>query len=301
MPNASIAEFLDARLLGQLPTLELRARYLVDGFLRGLHHSPYHGSSVEFREYRDYQPGDELKRIDWKTYARTDRLHVRLMEDETNVCVYLLVDQSRSMNYQGKAAPLTKWAYAQSLAAAFMLFLQRQNDAVSLAFAGERLTDFSPASSRPAQHNRMMVALHREADHTESNLAEALAQLAQQMRRRSIVVVISDFYEEIEALKPAVANLRQANSEVLFLHTLDPGEIDLELEDVALLQDCENQEELLLSPDLLRTEYAQQIRRHCSDLKNMVFQLGGDYLLLNTSTLPLNALGAYLHQREAKK
>ncbi|MDD3276472.1 MAG: DUF58 domain-containing protein [Kiritimatiellales bacterium] len=301
MQTVHSSEFLDSRLLSQLPTLELRARYLVDGFLSGLHQSPYQGSSVEFREYRDYQPGDELKRIDWKAYARTDRLHVRLMEDETNVTVYLLVDQSGSMSYRGTTALMTKWAYTQSLAAAFLLFLHQQHDAVSLGFAGEGLADFSPGSSKPSQLHRMMIDLHRNANHTESRLAKSLFELAAQVRKRSIVVVFSDFYEEVAALKSAVANLRHFNCEVLFCQVLDPGELNLELNDTVLLQDMETQEELMLSPDLIRKEYATRFHRHCKDLSHMVRQLGGDYLLLNTSILPMAALSAYLHQRKVKK
>ena len=295
------SEFLDTHLLSQLPSLELRAKYLVDGFLVGLHKSPYRGSSVEFKEFRDYQLGDDLKLIDWKVYARTDRLHIRLREDETNLIVHLLVDQSASMNYQGSSATMTKWDYTRSLAAAFLMFLQQQRDAVSLGFAGEGLVDFYPGSSRPTQIHRMMGDLHRSADHLESELAQALLALAERVRRRSIVIVFSDFYEDVEALKPVVANLRSLNCEVLFFHVLDPGELTLESHDSLLLQDLETSEEMTLNPDLLRKEYEREVQQHCEDLSSMVRHFGGDYLLLNTDVLPTHALSAYLSQREAKK
>ena len=295
------SEFLDTQLLCQLPSLEMRARYLVDGFISGLHRSPYQGSSVEFKEYRDYQPGDDLKWVDWKAYARTDRLHVRLREDETNLNVYLLADQSASMNYQGKQAKMTKWAYTQSLAAAFLLFLQRQRDCVALGFAGDGLADYVPPSSKSYQFHQMMGNLHRNADRMESKLADSLKQLMNQVRRRSMVIVFSDFYEEVEALEPIIANLRFLNCEVLLFHILDPGELELELEDVALMQDMETQQQLMMSPDLLRKEYAQRVKEHQEALAKMVGRLGGEYLLLDTSTLPIAALGAYLSQREAKR
>lgn len=295
------SEFLDTQLLSRLPSIELRARYLVDGFLAGLHQSPYQGSSVEFKEYRDYQPGDDLKWIDWKVYARTDRLHVRLREDETNMTVYLLVDQSASMNYEGSRALMTKWAYTQSLAAAFLLFLHRQRDCVSLSFAGNRLTDYTPRSSKPYHFHRMMGNLHRNADDMESRLAASLAELVAQVRRRSIVIVFSDFYEDVDALEPLVSHLRFLNCEVLFFHVLDPGEVKLDIEDAALLQDMESQQQLLLSPDLIRKEYNAHIKQHRDDLSQMIHRHGGDYLMLETDTLPIHALGAYLSQREAKR
>jgi uncharacterized protein (DUF58 family) len=292
---------VDTHLLSRLPSLEMRARYLVDGFLVGLHQSPFRGSSVEFKEYRDYQPGDDLKRIDWKVYARTDRLHIRLREDETNMSVYLLVDQSASMNYQGSRAMMTKWAYTQSLAAAFLLFLHRQRDCVALGFAGDGLKDFSPRSSKPYRFHQMMASLHRQADRTESRLADALRELAAQVRRRSIVIVFSDFYEEAAALEPLVSHLRFLNCEVIFFQILDPGELELEFEDAMLLQDLESQQQLLLSPDLIRKEYAERFRAHRDSLSAMVHRLGGDYLLMETGTLPIHALGTYLSRREVKR
>jgi uncharacterized protein (DUF58 family) len=295
------SEFLDAQLLSRLPSLEMRARYLVDGFLTGLHKSPFQGSSVEFKEYRDYQPGDDLKRIDWKVYARTDRLHVRLREDETDMSVYLLVDQSASMNFQGSEALMTKWAYTQSLAAAFLLFLQRQRDCVALGFAGNKLTDFVPRSSKPYQFHQMMANLHRKADHMESNLADSLRELVTQVRRRSIVIVFSDFYEDLSELETSLAHLRYLNCEVLFFQILDPGEVKLELKDAALLQDMESQQQLMLSPDLIRKEYELRVKQHCEDLSSLVRTHGGDCMLLQTSTLPIHALGAYLSQREGKR
>ena len=300
--NASLSsEFIDTKLLSQMPSLEMRARYLMDGFMVGLHQSPYQGSSVEFKEYRDYYPGDDLKWIDWKAYARTDRLHVRLREDETNMTVYLLLDQSASMNYRGSITKMTKWSYTQSLAAAFLLFLHRQRDCVSLGFAGRRLTDFTPGSSTPYHFHQMMAHLHRDADQKESRLSDSLAQLLPQIRRRSIVIVFSDFYEDMEALESLVAHMRFLNCEVLFFHILDPGEIELEFDDAALLQDLETQQELILSPDLIRQEYAQKFATHCDSLTRMVRRHGGDCLRLKTDSLPIHALGAYLSQREAKR
>jgi len=294
-------EFLDTRLLSRLPSIEVRAKYLVDGFLVGLHKSPYQGSSVEFKEYRDYQPGDDLKWIDWKVYARTDRLHVRLREDETNMTVYMLVDQSASMNYRGAGAMMTKWAYTQSLAAAFLLFLHRQRDCVSLSFAGNGLTDYTPRSSKSYHFHQMMGNLHRAADHMESRLADSLSQLILEVRRRSIVILFSDFYEDVDALEPLIAHLRFLNCEILFLHVADPGELEMDMDDAVLLQDMESQRQLLLSPDLIRKEYNARIQQHLEDLSAMLRRHGGDYLLLPTDTLPIQALGAYLSQREAKR
>jgi hypothetical protein len=196
---------------------------------------------------------------------------------------------------------MTKWVYTQSLAAAFLLFLQRQHDSVAMGFAGNRLTDYVPRSSKPYQFHQMMVNLHRNADHMESKLADSLRELVTQVRRRSIVIVFSDFYEDVSALETSVSHLRFLNCEILFFQILDPGELTLELEDAVFLQDIESQQQLMLSPDLIRKEYENRIKQHCNDLSQMVWRHGGDYLLLETSTLPVHALGAYLSQRERKR
>jgi uncharacterized protein (DUF58 family) len=298
--KAIISEFLDPDLLSALPSLEMRARYLVSGFLTGLHRSPYRGSSVEFKEFRDYQPGDELKIIDWKLFARTDRLHVKLREEQTNMNAYLLLDRSASMNFAGPDAKMTKWRYACSLAAALLLFLHRQNDAFSLNMVSKGMEDFVRPGSKTALFQRFLKELHREADAAECDWDQALNELSNVVRQRSIVILISDFYTDPELFHKHLDHLRFLKCEPLFIQILDPIECDFNYDDPLLLQDLESGEKLVMSPDLLRTRYKEKMEKHINDLADLVKQNGGDHLLLRTDSSPLKVLAAYLAARSGR-
>lgn len=298
--KAIISEFLDPDLLSSLPSLELRARYLVSGFLTGLHRSPYRGSSVEFKEFRDYQPGDSLKVIDWKVYARTDRLHVKLREEQTNLNAYLLLDRSASMNFAGPEAKLTKWRYACSLTAALLLFLHRQNDAFSLSMVGKGLEDFVRPGSKTVLFQRFLKELHRAADAAECNWDQALAELSNVVRQRSIVVLVSDFYTDPEIFRRHLDHLRFLKCEPLFIQVLDPVECDFNYDEPLLLQDLETGGKLALSPDLIRTHYREKMEKHISTLADLVRRNGGDHLLLRTDSSPLQVLAGYLAIRSGR-
>lgn len=286
-------------LLCRLPTIELRARFIIDGFLSGIHRSPLKGSSVEFMEYRDYQQGDDPSLIDWKTYARTDRLHVRLREDETNMRVYMLLDKSASMDYQGKNALMTKWDYARSLTAALLLFLHRQRDAAALGFAGENLEDFVRGEGTRITHlNSMMSMLHRNADAVRSNLLNAIEELSFRVKKRSIVIIISDFYEDVEKLKTVLKRFKYLNCETILFHILDPSEIDFDFNNPGIFVELETKAELNISPDLIRKKYRAVISEHIQNIRSISSETNGDSLLLPTDTPPLKALGLYVSKRK---
>ena len=292
------AEFMDMDLLARLPSLELRARYIVEGFLTGLHRSPLRGSSVEFMEYRDYQQGDDARMIDWKNFARTDRLHVRLREDETNMRVYLLLDRSESMAYRSREGLLTKWDYARSLAAALLLFLHRQRDAVSLGMIGDGLEEFMAGEGAGSiRFHAMTAALHCEAIAVRSRLADALDELAPKARRRSIVMVISDFYEDVERLKQALDRFSHEKCEILLFQTLDPAELDLGLTSAGIFVERETGAEMTVMPDVVRETYRRAVDGHLDRLRTVARRRSGDCLVLPTDTPPLKALGLYLSKR----
>lgn len=297
MSNPAV-EFMDMDLLARLPSLELRARFIVEGFLTGLHRSPLRGSSVEFMEYRDYQQGDDARSIDWKNYARTDRLHVRLREDETNMRAYLLLDRSASMNYRSRNELLTKWDYARSLAAALLLFLHRQRDAVSLGMVGDGLEEFlSGEGAGSVRFHAMTAALHCEAEADRSRLADALDELALKARRRSIVMVISDFYEDLEQLKRSLDRFSHEKCEILLFQTLDPAELDLSLSPAGIFIEQETGMEMAVTPDVVREKYRRAIDSHRERLQTVARLRSGDCLVLPTDTPPLKALGLYLSKR----
>ena len=298
--KAVISEFLDPDLLSALPSLEVQARYLVSGFLAGLHRSPYSGSSAKFREFRDYQPGDALKIIDWKVYARTDRLHVKLHEEQTNLNAYILLDRSASMNFTGPGVKMSKWRHACSLTAALMLFLQRQNDAFSLSLVSNGLEDFIRPGSKPILFQRFLQQLHRAADAVECNWGRALDELANLIQQRSIVILISDFYCDLTMLRRHLEQLRFLKCEPLLFQVLDPMECDFTYDDPVLLEDMETKDQLILSPELLREQYKEKMLQHINSLADLARRNGGDHCLIRTDSSPIKALTSYLALRNRR-
>ena len=298
--EAIISEFLDPEILSSLPSLEVQARYLVSGFLTGLHRSPYRGSSVEFKEFRDYQPGDSLRIIDWKAYARTDRLHVKLHEEQTNLNAYILLDRSASMNFSGPEANMSKWRYACSLTAALLLFLHRQNDAFSMSTVSKGLDDFIRPGSKTVLFQRFLKQLHHEADATQCDWDMALDELSNVIQQRSIVILVSDFYTDLEIFRKHLDHLRFMKCEPLFIQVMDPVECDFNYDDPVLLQDIESGEKLVLSPDLIREHYKEKIETHINGLADLAQRNGGDHLLLRTDSSPIKALASYLALRSRR-
>jgi len=298
MTASLVPDFVDMELLSRLPSLELRARYLVEGLLTGLHRSPLRGHNVEFKEFRAYQPGDEPRTVDWKVYARTDRLHVRLREEETNLTAYVAVDASRSMGYRSERAGMTKWDYARSVAAALLLLLNRQQDCVSLSLMGDGLPVFVRPSLKASELKHMMAALHREPHLPGGSLAAELEELAQLARRRSLVLVISDFYETPSALAGPLGHLRYAGCEPILLHVMDPRELEFDFDSPVLLQELESRARLPMSPDVLRRGYLRRLEAHRTAVEEAARSHGGDYVLLRTDQPPVEGLGAYLARRK---
>ena len=298
--DAVISEFLDPDILSPLPNLELQAKYLVNGFLTGLHRSPYRGSSVEFKEFRDYQPGDPLRIIDWKVFARTDRLHVKLREEQTNLNAYILLDRSASMNFASQGAQMTKWRYGCCIAAALLHFLHRQNDAFSLSLVGRGLEDFVRPGCKTVLFQRFLRQLCKtpDADICDWNLA--LDELLNVIQQRSIVIMISDFYTDLESLKNHLDHLRFMKCEALFVQILDPIECSFDYDEPVMLQDLESGEKMILSPDLLRDDYKERMKKHISDVADTVRKNGGDHLLLKTDSSPIDVLSHYLALRSRR-
>ncbi len=289
---------LDLRLLAELPSLTLQARYMVEGFLSGRHRSPRKGSSVEFAEYRDYQPGDDLRRVDWRLYGRTERLHVKQYEDETQLRVFLVLDSSGSMAFRSRPAVLPKIEFARIALAALALLAQRQGDAFGLGIIGVELKEFLRARSS-APHWRLFVGkLETVAPGGQTSLSKALGDLAEVIPPRSMVVVASDFYEDIPALEPAMRRLRYDHHEVIGLHVLDPIEIDFDLDEAGTFIDSESGRRLKLDAPSVRQGYLKRFAEFCSDLDELFHGAGGEVVRLRTDRAPLEMLTRYLVQRE---
>jgi uncharacterized protein (DUF58 family) len=287
--------FLDPAALMRIKNLEMRARQVVQGFLSGLHRSPYHGFSVEFTEYRQYSPGDDLRYLDWRLYARSDRYYLKRFEDETNLRCYLLVDLSRSMGYG--TLSYTKATYAKTAAATLAYFLSLQRDAAGLVTFDDRIREYLPARFRPGHLHRLFVALERSPGGNATDLAAPLEQVAKTARKRGLVVLLSDLLAPADTLEKQLGYLRTQGHEVAVLRILDPAEIDFPFQKAAMFRDIETGRELYVDPELMRQQYQAKFTAHALALKDICQRLGVDlYDLPSDRPLEL-ALFDLLHAR----
>ncbi len=291
---------LDLQLLADLPNLALRARYIMDGFLGGKHRSLQKGSSVEFAEYRQYQFGDDPRRVDWKLFARTDRLQVKRYEEETQLRVFLVLDTSASMHFRSPNALFTKIEYARFTLAALALLAQRQGDGFGLALAGSELNDFLPARRSAAHWAGFVGRLESVVTGGSCALAECLESITEIVPARSVIVVASDFYEENERLAQAVGRLRHDHHDVLGLHVLDPMEVDFGGEENGFFVDLETGDRVALYAPAVRAGYLERFNAFCADLDDRMRGHGGEILRMRTDVPPARALSEYLALREQR-
>jgi uncharacterized protein (DUF58 family) len=280
-PDGGTASLIDPQTLMRIKSLALRARIVVQGFLSGLHRSPHHGFSVEFSEYRQYSPGDDLRYLDWRLYARSDRYYIKRFEDETNLRCHLLVDLSRSMGYGSLG--YTKVEYARTAAATLAYFLSMQRDAVGLVTFDQQIADCVPARYRPGHLHRLMVCLERAIAGTSTDLSGPLEQIAATVRRRGMVVLISDLLTATDALRTRLGYLRSQGHEVVLLRVLDPAELDFRFEQPAMFVDMESGRDLYVDPSSARQSYQANFSRHAKDIERICSELGIDLYPLTTS------------------
>jgi uncharacterized protein (DUF58 family) len=271
-PGWTAASFVDPQALMRIRHLELRARVVVEGFLSGLHRSPYHGFSVEFTEYRHYTPGDDPRYLDWRVFARTDRDFIKKFEDETNLRCHLLVDRSRSMDYG--SAGHTKAHYAATLAATLAYFLQLQGDAVGLLTFDEQVRDFLPARHRSGHLRALMLALEKPATGRATDLVAPLARITDLVHKRGLVVFISDFLAPIAVLERSLHALGACGHELTVFQVLDPAELTLDFREPAMFEDGESAEVRFVDPATARPEYVRRLEAHCAAVRNACQRLG---------------------------
>jgi len=300
-PNTTTAraDLLEPQELAALGGLEFVARQVVEGFITGLHRSPHRGFSVEFAEHRMYQPGDDLRYIDWRMFGRSDRYYVKQFEEETNLRAYLLVDGSSSMAWSSAPGELpSKLWYARQLAACLALLLLRQGDAVGMVGFDEVVrTHILPRGGRRHWREvlRSLVGLEAQG---RTEAASALRDIASRLRRRGLVILISDLLVDAEATRLALKFLRHRGHEILVFHLLDPGERELPSVGDARFVDPETKEEIPISVADLRTEYREAVERAVREWRQELAPQGIDYTLVPTDQPMVHALRAYLHKRE---
>jgi uncharacterized protein (DUF58 family) len=291
--------FLDPAVLARLGSMELKARTVVEGVLSGLHRSPYKGFSVEFAEYRQYLPGDDLSAVDWKVYARSDRHYIKRFEEETNLECHLLLDVSASMAYRGAAA-MSKLEYGSVLAGSLAFLMNRQRDATGLIAFDDRIRFRMPAGGRPGHLHALLLALERLRPAARSNVALPVNQLAEALLKRSLVVLISDLLDEAAPVVRSLRRLRFRGTDVIVFHVLDPDELTFPFRGPSRFRDLESAEAVVAEPSVVRAEYLRALEALTEAYRRELRAAGIDYVQLDTSQ-PLDlALLTYLSARARK-
>ena len=297
---AAARQFLDPVVVARLATLELKARTVVEGFISGLHRSPFKGFSVEFAEYRQYIRGDDLSTIDWKVFARSDRHFVKKFEEETNLHCQLIVDVSGSMAYKSAASGsrgMSKFEYAACLAASLGYLMHRQRDAVGMTAFSDRIVDALPSSTRPGHLRSLLIALDRLAVGSGTNVAKPLHQIADAMTKRGMVVLMSDLLDDPDAVIRGLKHFQYRGSDVLVFHVLDPDELEFPFDRATRFEDLETGDEVVAVPGAVRGHYLKQMGGLIDRYRRELGASGIDYQLLNTSEPLEMALLAYLSTR----
>ncbi len=289
------SRLVDPAALMRIQSLELRARTVVDGFLSGLHRSLSHGFSVEFTEYRPYTTGDDLRYLDWRLFARTDRYCIKRFEDETNLRCYLLLDVSRSMAFG--SVGYDKAAYAATLAATLGWFLLRQRDAVGAAVFDADLVSLVPARNRTGQWQRLLHAIDRPADGTSTQPGHALPQVAEHFCKRGLVVLLSDLLADLDGIESGIRQLAGRGHEVVVVQILDPAEKTFSFEQPAWFEDLETGRRLHADPRIAAESYRERLDAHVTAVRETTERLGGAFHAVTTDEPLEQMLAEFLRSR----
>ena len=288
------ARFVDPVVLARIGNLELVARAVVDGFINGIHRSPYFGASVDFAEHRGYVPGDDIRRVDWRLYARTDRYYIKEYEADSNSNFSVLVDVSKSMGFGSRG--VTKLEYGKLLAGCLTYLVHRQRDRVGLVAFDSDIVEHVPPSAK-----HMDVVLHvldRLKPASPGSLRAPLHKMAEHFGRRGLLILISDLYEEPDAVLEAIGPLRFRGNDIAVFHLLDPAELDFSFREPSAFEDLETGEQIPIVPDALADQYKALVQAHVDALRERFSANRIDYTMLSTSTPLDHALFSYLSTRE---
>jgi uncharacterized protein (DUF58 family) len=290
-------KYLQPEVVAKLANIELVARLVVEGFITGLHKSPYHGFSVEFAEHRQYMPGDEIKHLDWKIYGRTDRYYVKQFEEETNLKAYVILDSSRSMSYASDGR-ITKLEYASYITAALAQLMIQQRDAVGFTIYDEKVRLYMPPHATKSYLKEILRQLESLTASNRTSTANSLHTIAERIRRRGLVVILSDLFDKPNEVMAALRHFRHKKNEVIVMQVLDPLERSFAFGRDAIFKDLETSEELTTQPWHIQKAYQQEMKKFIDTYKKECREHNIDYVLLDTSTPFDIALFEYLHKRQ---
>ncbi|MEO0137044.1 MAG: DUF58 domain-containing protein [candidate division WOR-3 bacterium] len=287
--------YLEPEILSRLSNLDLKARLVVEGFLTGLHHSPYKGFSQEFTDYRPYIPGDETKLIDWKIFARQDRFYVKEYQEETNLRAYILLDKSGSMGYGKK---ITKLEYAKFLGACLAYLLFKQRDGVGVMTFDTVIRDFIPPSAKKQNFTKLLEIIEKVNCGNETALGPVLFELGQKIKKRALVILLSDLLDEPSRVLKSLRSFRARKHEIIVFHILDPDEYTFPFQEPALFQDLETKEHFVVEPRAIKNSYTKKFREFLNYYQQGMREAHIDYELILTSEKYDRALFYYLQKRE---
>ena len=289
---------IDPRTLAKIQGLRLRARHIVEGYVAGLHRSPYHGFSIEFAEHREYAPGDDLRYVDWKVFGRTDKVYLKQYEDETNLLCYLVLDVSESMTYKSAEAALTKLEYAQCLAAALAWLVLRQQDAAGLVTFDSQIRAMIRPAGNPSHLEQILSAMETAKPGKKTAAGVIFHELAQRLTKRGVVVVLSDFFDDVSSLAAGLRHFRHRRHDVVLLHVLDPAEVDFPFHNPTEFKGLEDFPEIAADPQVIRRAYLRELASFQQSLQQVCRSERIDYYLVRTDQ-PLNvALRSVLETRQ---
>lgn len=290
-------KYLQPEVVAKLSNMELVARLVVEGFITGLHKSPYHGFSVEFAEHRQYMPGDEPKHIDWKIYGKTDRYYIKQFEEETNLKSYIILDASRSMAY-GSNRKISKLEYASYIAAALSYLMVQQRDAVGLTVYDEKVRTFMPPHATKSYLKAILKQLELTEGSNKTGTAASLHQIAERIKRRGLVIILSDLFDKPNEVATALKHFRHKKNEVIVMQILDPLERSFAFGGDAMFKDMETSEEIMTQPWHLQKAYQEEMKKFLDYYKKECRENNIDYVLLDTTTPFDTALLQYLSKRQ---
>jgi uncharacterized protein (DUF58 family) len=296
MPES--ASYLDPKILARIRSLELEARGVVEGYLAGMHKSPYHGFAVEFAQHREYVPGDDIKHIDWKVYGRSERFYLKQYEQDTNLICWVMLDASESMKYGSRDR--SKYDYASLAAASLAFLIVQQSDSVGLATFDSHIRDFLRPSSQQSHLRLIVERLAQGPGREKTHLADTLHELAERVQRRSLILLFSDLLDEPSEILTGLKHLRYQRHDLIVFHVLDAAELDFPFQDSTLFRGLEQLPDLLTDPRSLRESYLEELDKHLTELKRGCRTQNIDYVPLRTDRHPGVTLAAYLARRMKK-
>ena len=300
MPERDYRKYLDPKVLAKISGLELRARLIIEGFFSGIHHSPQRGLSVEFADHRAYTQGDDLRRIDWKVFGKTDKYYVKEYEQETNLNLMLVVDCSESMSYRSGEEGMTKHEYATAIAAAIAYLTLQQQDSVGLTLFDEHLTHFMRPSNNAHHWKTLVHELAGKTGPAKTSLGRVLTELAERLSHRLLIILISDLFDAPDAILKGLKHLRYRRHEVIVWNVWDPAELNLPFSGPTLFDGMEFMGRLLTDPRALRARYVEEVERFQSQLRTGCGHMLIDYTVFNTAMALDAALSGYLATRAAR-